>query len=182
MRTLAFLFILSLAGCERESTPVQPTRAVAPDARSTPRSAETPADRTPAPPPIPSRGTFLLVYADPLVDAADAWAAYRESDGWRVDELAVSTGDATGPDAPERLRERIVERYETRRGDPFVVLLLGDRARRAFRRGPTASVIRCSWIASTGRSSAFTRTSGWTATISPTSRSAAYRREPSTKR
>ena len=80
-------------------------------------------------PPVKSRGTYLIVYASHLAEAAARWAEYRAAGGWQVRQLPVKpSGD------PETVRAALQARIRKmaanhRRWDRFAVLLLGDAGR-----------------------------------------------------
>jgi hypothetical protein len=74
----------------------------------------------------PGSGSLLIVHAADLAEAAEDWAAYRTSTGWRVEMHAVDPPQDAGA-LRRRLEEtlgRFAERY--RPSGRVAVLLLGD--------------------------------------------------------
>lgn len=74
------------------------------------------------------RGTLFLTYAEHLKPAAEAWAAYRAADGWRVVMHAVAPGaddDVRRVDLQRAIRSnyQLALPHDPSR---FAVLLLGD--------------------------------------------------------
>ncbi|NOZ02803.1 MAG: hypothetical protein GXP54_13080, partial [Deltaproteobacteria bacterium] len=79
---------------------------------------------------VPTEVDYMIVAADDLRDAAEAFAAYRESTGYST--LALTISDITGqPTSDEWVIEAISKRvravYDERDPDrPFYLLILGD--------------------------------------------------------